>query len=658
MVKLFSGFSWIAALTLAISVGTQSPAFAQSKRWNAENLASPFPAAQTEAELIAELRTGEPAVKAIACKQLAIYGSAAAVPELAKLLGDEKLSSWARIALEAIPEPQCDAALVKAASEVKGRQLVGVINSIGVRRSPGSLEVLAKRLNGSDEPAACAAAIALGKIGGDEAVHIAREAFANAKPAVQSAIAEAGILAAERLLAEGKKDQAAAIYDEIRNADVPKQRAREAIRGAIIARGEQGIPLLVEQLKSSDKQNFALGLMVARELSGSKVIDALAKQMATAPSDRAALMAVALGDRGDADLPSAVIKAAGSGDKRVRIAAIGVVGRKGNASSIPTLLEAAADSDGELAQAAKAALAELPGEKVNADLTRRLSNAQGKSRIVLIELAGQRRMNAVPELVKALKHSDAETRKAALTALGAAVGPKELHVLIEQTNAAKNDADAKGAEQALQTACIRMPDREATAAQLAAAMSKASPTTKASLLRILGAMGGPKALETIASNMKSADPELLDVGTRVLGEWMSVDAAPVLLEISQGSSPDKYRVRALRGYLRLARQMKMSDAERCKMFRQALEVAQRGEQRKIVLDALKLCPPSAESVELASSLLDDNELRDRAVETAVFIAEKIKDKDPAAAKTAGEKALKAHPKGDLADRARALTKAP
>ena len=74
----------------------------------------------------------------------------------------------------------------------------------------------------------------------------------------------------------------------------------------------------------------------------------------------------------------------------------------------------------------------------------------------------------------------------------------------------------------------------------------------------------------------------------------------------------------------------------------------------LALDALKRCP-SAESIKLASSLVDDAQVRDRAVETAIFIGEKIKDNDPAAAAAAGEKALEASPPRELADRARALT---
>ena len=55
--------------------------------------------------------------KALACKHLAIYGSADAVPELAKLLDNERLHSWARIGLEAIPGPEADAALRAAMKE-------------------------------------------------------------------------------------------------------------------------------------------------------------------------------------------------------------------------------------------------------------------------------------------------------------------------------------------------------------------------------------------------------------------------------------------------------------------------------------------------------------------------------------------------------------
>jgi len=85
-----------------------------------------------EAELLAVLRSDKPeADKALACKGLAVHGGAAAVPDLAKLLDNERLASWARIPLEAIPATACDAALRDAAGRLSGKLLVGVVNSLG-----------------------------------------------------------------------------------------------------------------------------------------------------------------------------------------------------------------------------------------------------------------------------------------------------------------------------------------------------------------------------------------------------------------------------------------------------------------------------------------------------------------------------------------------
>ena len=81
--------------------------------------------------------------------------------------------------------------------------------------------------------------------------------------------------------------------------------------------------------------------------------------------------------------------------------------------------------------------------------------------------------------MKALDDPDEAIRSAALAALGATVGPKDLAVLISAVVMRRMTADATIAEQALTAASIRMPDREATAAQLAAAMPSASTATQA-----------------------------------------------------------------------------------------------------------------------------------------------------------------------------------
>jgi HEAT repeat protein len=575
-----------------------------------------------EQQLIVVVRTGAPADKALACKQLAIHGTKEAVPALAPLLEDEHLASWARIALEAIPDPAADEALRNAAESLSGRLLIGTLNSIGVRRDANAVPLLTERLQNPDADVAAAAAVALGRIGDAAATAALQKALAERSTTAYNAVAEGCILCAERLMEDGKLPEAIAIYDAVRTADVPKPRAVEATRGAILARGTDGIPLLLEQLESDDRAYLYIGLTTARELPGAEVADALAAHLAKTSPSRAALVLYALADRRESSVPAAVLQVAKNGARPVRIAAIGFIGKKGDQRSLDTLLEIATESDQQFSQAAKLALAELSGEGVNEQIAQRLNTANGPTYPVLIELVGMRRIDATKPLIKALDHSDPAVRAAALTSLGATAGPQDLAVLISQVIQPKNDVDLPVAQLALREACVRMPDREACAAELGAAMPAASIPSQVQLLEILGAMGGQQALQSMAAAVKSGQEPLQDAGSRLLGEWMSVDAGPVLLDLTGDPSSDKYRIRLLRGYIRLARQFIMPDPERAEMCRQALKAATRADEQKLVLAVLERYP-SLPTLQVAIQAAEQPALKNDAQQVAMIIVQKL-----------------------------------
>jgi HEAT repeat protein len=578
---------------------------------------------KNERDLLAILRSDKPeADKALACKHLSVYGSAEAVPELAKLLSNERLASWARIALEVIPGTAADEALRKAAESLQGRLLVGTINSIGVRRDAGATNLLSGRLNDKDAEVASAAAVALGRIGNSAAAQPLRKTLAGAPLPVRSAIAEGCILCAERMLAAGDRAEATKIYDEVRQADVPRQRMLEATRGAILARGDEGIPLLVEQFRSNDKGLFQIALSTAREFPGRNIDQALAAELDRAFPERAALIITAMADRPDTVVLAAVLKAAGAGAKPARLAALNALGRVGNATCLPTLIDSAVESDAELANAAKEALVALPGETVDKDIVARLAQASGKTYPVLIEVVGQRRIDAIPALLKALEHSDRTVRTAALTALGNTVPDKYLSVLIDQVVSPKDSETATVAQTALKTAAVRMPDREACAAQLAAALDRKPVATKTVLLDILSAVGGTKALATVGAAAKNSDPALQDVASRLLGEWMTIDAAPVLLDLAKTSGP--YQGRAFRGYLRIARQFTMTDSERVEMCKNALDAARQPAERKLVVEVFQRYP-SLEMLKLAASAAKLPDVKDDAATAAKAISSKLRN---------------------------------
>lgn len=594
---------------------------------------------EKESDLIGVLKSGSPpGDKAIACKRLAIYGTAEAAPELAKLLSDEQLAAWARIALEAIPGAKVDEALRKATESLEGRLLVGTINSIGVRRDESAVEKMGSLLKNKDADVASASAVALGKIGNAAATKTLRQSIASSPEKVKSAVAEGCVLCAERAMQSGDATLAASIYDDVRKADVPKQRVVEATRGAILARKNDGIPLLVESLRSKERELFQIALATAREMSGREVDGVLATELSVTSPEKAALVIQAMADRKNTVALPAIVKAVSSGPKQVRLSAINALGRVGDATCVASLLGVANEADQEITDAALTALAELPDPTINADIIARIPKAEGRVLAVLIGALGQRRIEATQELVVALSNADKSVRAAALKSLGTTVPAASLDVLVSQVVLPGFAEDFEAAKQALKTAAIRMPDREACAAQLVHAMSTASLPSKNAMLDILGAVGGTKSLEAMNAALKSDEPQLRDAGSRLLGDWMTIDAAPVLLESYKNGPSDKFQVRLFKGYLRMARQFEKNPQERVVMCRKAFEAARQPSEQKLVLELVKLFP-DIETLKLAVQATKVADLKEDAMQTAQAIAQKIKGKNEEVQKLLSEASI-------------------
>ena len=115
----------------------------------------PLPAEGDESQLLAILNSDAGLFdKAKACQRLAIIGTSKSVPVVAKLLADPGLSHYARTALEANPSVEVDKAFREALGELKGRQLVGVINSVATRKDRKSVDALVSLAAGDDKQTA------------------------------------------------------------------------------------------------------------------------------------------------------------------------------------------------------------------------------------------------------------------------------------------------------------------------------------------------------------------------------------------------------------------------------------------------------------------------------------------------------------------------
>jgi HEAT repeat protein len=580
-----------------------------------------------ERQLIAVLQSdAPPQEKAITCKKLAVYGGAAAVPALAPLLTDKDLCSWARIALEAIPGPEAGEALRAALDKVQGRLLVGVINSIGYRRDAQALGRLTQKLSDADVDVAAAAAAALGRIGSAPAAAALVPMLASAPAVARAGAAEGCILCAERFLAEGRAGEAVRIYDAVRQAEVPKQKRVEAMRGAILARGPAGLPLLLEQLRSTDLGFFGIGLRTARELPGRDVTEAVAAEVDRAAVERQTQLVLVLADRGDAAVFPTIRKAAQTGSKPMRLACISALERMATVSCVPVLLDLATDDDRELAQPAMAALIRLPGNAVNADLVARLDPSSGKLRRVLVELAGQRRLaEALPTVVRCTTDADPAIRGAAFTTLGIIGEEKQAADLAGQLEKAQTSRERGDIERAL-LAISRRCGTACLPALLPLAQSGDSEV-RATALHLLSGVGGPTALATVKAAINDKDEAVQDEAVRTLSTWPgnwpedSAVAEPLLALAKSGKKP-AHKVLGLRGYFEyLQGDKKLRDEEKASSVKELLPLANRSEEKRLAINAL-VAAPCGGSLEILAAMTAEPEISEEACLAVLSVAGK------------------------------------
>ncbi|MHB8972193.1 MAG: HEAT repeat domain-containing protein [Pirellulaceae bacterium] len=558
-----------------------------------------------------------------ACRRLAAVGGQESIAPLAALLADVELSHAARLGLEAIPDAAAGEALRAALPGLAGGPLIGVINSLAARREAGAVADLGGYLTHADPQVAAAACAALGTIASPDALTLLENAPSQMPKEVYAEWGRACLHGVSVAREKGLDDQAGRLCQLLRQAQLPSHIHDAATRQAMLIHPDAAGPLLQELLSSADDASFAMALTVSRELDAAQVTQELIASLPALPSPRRTQVIRMLGDRGDPSARDTLIQSANSSDVATRAAALLALGRTGDVSTIPLLLAAAGDSEAEIVAAARQAMVTLQGDDIDVAVGTAFAAAEGSLRRCLIDVIGQRRIkSAATELAPLASDPDKPTRLAVLRALGQVLDASQLPVLTARLLAQADPEEREAVQQALRAVCHRAVDKDACARQLQASLPQLGQDTKPLWIELLGVVGGSTALDAVTPLARDTEETIQDAATRELGRWRTPDVAPVLIDLARTAPQEKYRIRALRGYLRVIRQMDLSDTDKLTMFRQAIEAATRSEERLLAVEALGRIP-TPEALEAAVKQLEQEELRSSACAAAVAIAERI-----------------------------------
>jgi hypothetical protein len=165
-------------------------------------------------------------------------------------------------------------------------------------------------------------------------------------------------------------------------------------------------------------------------------------------------------------------------------------------------------------------------------------------------------------------------------------------------------------------------------------------------------------LSAVRAAVSDPNAEVHAAAIRTLGSWSSVDAADELLGLAKTADSPSDKMICLRGYLRLAGQGELPIDKRLAMCRQAAPLAQKDDEKKLLLAALGTIA-SVEALDLIVPYLGEAGTKEEAASSVVDISDKLlKEKD--SAKVAPklieplDKAAQATANADLAKRAKDL----
>ena len=495
------------------------------------------------------------------------------------------------------------------------------------------MPLLAKLTGDSDKALARAAIVALGRIGGEEAAKVLSGAKVTAD--LEQARATSYLACADKMRASGKKSTALAMYREMFAEKNPSRVRAVAFQGIVKIEKGKALPLVIELMKGENHDlRLAAGKTLAK-LPGDGVVGALEKEFRSlAPTTKVVVLSslAARGDKAAHSLVSKTVVRAHSDE--VRLAAVKALAALGDASDVPMLAKAAAAGD-NLGEAAEKSLSRLSAKDVDRAILKAMASADPNVKVALIRALVERDARAtVPALLKAALDKDSDTRKEALRALAHMAEEKNVPAIIDLLKSADSDSEREAIQQAVVTVCKRNEDRDARVRTVMSSMSEAAPNDRASLLRVLGSLGGGKALAAVRIGLKDKDEKVRDAAVRALAEWPDASPAKDLMDLAKNSPNKVHRVLAFRGLIRkVGDDDNIDKPEKIKLYQSAMKIAEDNDRKTLVLGALGKTPHS-DALDVVEPYLIEKELQEAAIRAYLNIAKKIQDKYPEKAKAA------------------------
>jgi len=590
--------------------------------------------------------------------QLSQIGTASEVSALAALLNHSELGNAARFALERMGDKAALAALRAALSTLKGKPLIGVINTLGELRDRQAVSPLEQYVASTEPAVPSAAIVALGKIGGPEAVKVLERTKSDLAASLQAKRGQALLLCAESLIAQGDRPAARKIYLNLKAADEPWPVRRAALIGLVgSALPDDQVKKYVTEALAGDDSALQLAAVQCLQVIDSQALRLeVADLLSTLPVSLQRPVVAALAETGDRSLLGPITRLITVQDTMLRTTVVEAMGRLGDASTVAVLARQLDSAKNAELEAVRQSLTRLSGTGVNQAVLSALAKAtdvQVKRELIRV-LASRQAGESLPVLLQLLAGANSDLRLEASEAIGS-LGDAEVYPALIKALAQSDSAQEQRVHpQSLIAIARRSPDLNKITEQISQAMTQADAPMRELLVNVLRKIGGPDVLDLVRKALRDIDENVRLAALRALSSTGNSAVLEDLLGVAQAPDNPRCKILALRGFAEAYQKahdlgQKQSD----QMAAKALALADRPEEKLLLLSALA-AHPSAANLNLAMSMIEQPAMQMAAVSAATKIAKFMAPKEPEVAKATYKKILSSVSKVDVQQRVRAL----
>ncbi|MEL7587353.1 MAG: DUF1080 domain-containing protein [Prolixibacteraceae bacterium] len=502
-------------------------------------------------------------VKAYYIRELMFCGQSPTVAALAKYLETPALSSPAVATLTTIGTKEAATAIFNSLKNQSGDLQIEFIKALGtLKYKPAEAHLIAayEKANTGEQ---LQILTALAGIGGPASAKLFKQAAQKAGYAADPAGTMVSYFDYARQLARNGEVK---LSNSLASAAMKNCTKKEQLhfRSAALEilranQAEASTPLLLKELKNSDKAYRNAVLRIAGNNLNSKESDQWVSVFSKVPSETQAELLFFLAPRQEENILSELIlPSLGSTDASVRQQAIQALVINQKTVAIPTLLDQLKQVKAEadypvLEEALLTACSVSECGQLAAELNE--MNDAGKTVLIRV-LANRQATESFGLIEKLCTSGNAEVRLAAYTALKNIAKPKNISTLITLLEKSTGQAETEAAQRAIIN-LYEAKDQPESAVILDAL---ASGTQRARLIPVLPYLNDRNALKSVTSLMKSGTGAEKEAAFKALTNWSGSAALPSLYVIF--SNNDSFRDAALNAYLKQVSQAGISDDQK------------------------------------------------------------------------------------------------